>query len=105
MKRLVQLVPQGRVVGVGVAAGRGVAGPGRGTGAQGLARPVVQIGTFFNGQTVTVSGTIPAGAQAVLEVVGTSADEHLMRKGRRGPFVDERGRNQGRRTPPPSTWS
>ena len=44
----------------------------------------VQIGAFFNGQTVTVSGTIPAGTQAVLEVMGTSADEHLMRKGRRG---------------------
>ena len=44
----------------------------------------VQIGTFFDGQTVTVAGTIPAGAQAVLEVVGGSADEHLMRKGRRG---------------------
>ncbi len=44
----------------------------------------VQIGTFFSGQTVTVEGAIPAGAQAVLEVVGTSADEHFMRKGRRG---------------------
>lgn len=44
----------------------------------------VQIGAFFNGATVTVSGTIPAGTQAVLEVMGTSADEHLMRKGRRG---------------------
>ena len=44
----------------------------------------VQIGAFFNGQTVTVSGTIPAGTQAVLEVMGASADEHLMRKGRRG---------------------
>ena len=43
----------------------------------------VQIGTFFSGQTVTVTGSIPAGAQAVLEVVGNSADEHLMRKGRR----------------------
>jgi len=43
----------------------------------------VQIGTFFSGQTVTVEGAIPAGSQAVLEVVGTSADEHLMRKGRR----------------------
>jgi hypothetical protein len=48
--------------------------------------PTVQIGTFFNGQNVTVSGTIPAGAQAVLEVVGSSAEEHLMRKGRRGPL-------------------
>jgi len=44
----------------------------------------VQIGTFFDGQTVTVEGSIPAGAQAVLEVVGNSANEHLMRKGRRG---------------------
>lgn len=44
---------------------------------------VVQIGAFFNGQTVTVSGTIPAGTQAVLEVMGSSAEEHLMRKGRR----------------------
>ncbi len=44
----------------------------------------VKIGTFFHGQTVTVSGTIPAGAQAVLEVVGASAEEPLMRKGRRG---------------------
>jgi hypothetical protein len=44
----------------------------------------VQIGTFFSGQTVTVEGAIPAGAQAVLEVIGASADEHLMRKGRRG---------------------
>ena len=43
----------------------------------------VQIGAFFNGQTVTVSGTIPAGTQAVLEVMGSSAEEHLMRKGRR----------------------
>ena len=44
----------------------------------------MQIGSFFNGQSVTVSGTIPAGAQAVLEVMGSSAEEHLMRKGRRG---------------------
>jgi hypothetical protein len=44
----------------------------------------VNIGAFFNGQTVTVSGTIPAGTQAVLEVMGASTDEHLMRKGRRG---------------------
>lgn len=44
----------------------------------------VQIGTFFDGQTIKVEGVIPAGAQAVLEVVGSKADEHLMRKGRRG---------------------
>jgi hypothetical protein len=44
----------------------------------------IQIGTFFSGQTIKIGGTIPAGAQAVLEVVGTSADLQLMRKGRRG---------------------
>jgi len=44
----------------------------------------VQIGTFFDGEAVKVIGQIPAGVQAVLEVVGTKADEHLMRKGRRG---------------------
>jgi hypothetical protein len=46
--------------------------------------PVVEIGTFFNGSTVTVSGTIPADAEVVVEIVGPSAVEHLMRKGRRG---------------------
>jgi hypothetical protein len=49
-----------------------------------LSPAIVPIGAFFNGQTVTVSGAIPAGAQAVLEVMGASADEPLMRKGRRG---------------------
>ena len=44
----------------------------------------VQIGTFFDGQTVKVEGSIPAGTQAVLEVMGSSAEEPLMRKGRRG---------------------
>ncbi len=44
----------------------------------------VSIGAFFNGQTVTVSGAVPAGAQAVLEVMGASSEEPLMRKGRRG---------------------
>jgi hypothetical protein len=44
----------------------------------------VQIGAFFHGKTVKVSGTMPAGAQAVLEVVGASTEETLLRKGRRG---------------------
>jgi hypothetical protein len=44
----------------------------------------VDIGAFFNGQTVKVSAAIPAGAQAVLEVMGSRAEEHLRRKGRRG---------------------
>ena len=44
---------------------------------------VVEIGSFFQGQKITVSGRIPAGAEAVLEVVGPTTTEHLLRKGRR----------------------
>ncbi len=45
---------------------------------------VVEIGAFFHGGQVTVRGKIPPGAQAVMEVVGQTAVEHLMRRGRRG---------------------
>ncbi len=45
---------------------------------------VVQIGAFFQGSQVVVTGKIPQGAQAVLELLGPRAAEHLMRKGRRG---------------------
>jgi len=44
----------------------------------------VEIGAFFRGQRVTVTALIPQGAEAVMEVVGQSRDEQLMRKGRRG---------------------
>jgi hypothetical protein len=45
---------------------------------------LVEIGAFFNGHAVQVSGKIPQGAQAVIEITGPTAAEHLMRKGRRG---------------------
>jgi hypothetical protein len=45
---------------------------------------VVEIGAFFNGHEVKVVGKIPQGAQAVVEITGQTATEHLMRKGRRG---------------------
>lgn len=45
---------------------------------------VVEIGAFFNGHEVKVIGKIPQGAQAVMEIAGPAAAEHLMRKGRRG---------------------
>jgi hypothetical protein len=45
---------------------------------------VVEIGAFFNGQAVKITGKIPPGAQSVMEVTGPAATEHLMRKGRRG---------------------
>jgi hypothetical protein len=49
-----------------------------------LSPAAVKIGAFFNGEKVSVLGAIPAGTEAVLEVVGSSAEETLMRKGRRG---------------------
>jgi len=45
---------------------------------------VVQIGAFFSGLEVKVTGKIPSGAQAVVEITGPAAAERLMRKGRRG---------------------
>ncbi len=45
---------------------------------------LVEIGTWFRGHQVTASAMIPRGAEAVFEIVGQTADEHLMRKGRRG---------------------
>ncbi len=49
-----------------------------------LTPAVVEIGTFFEGTTVTLEGDIPPGDGAVLEVLGQSGEEHLMRRGRRG---------------------
>jgi len=48
--------------------------------------PVVDISAFFHGQEVTITGTLPAGHEAVAEVIGPTGEEHLMRKGRRGPL-------------------
>jgi hypothetical protein len=45
---------------------------------------VVEMGAFFQGEKVTVTGAIPSGAEAVVEVVGRAGHETLMRKGRRG---------------------
>ncbi len=44
----------------------------------------VEIGAFYRGRQVLVSGTIPAGAEAVVEVIGRETAEKLLRKGRRG---------------------
>ena len=59
--------------------------PGRGVPPEIQVRPdVVEIGAFFHGQEVKIIAKIPQGAQAVLEITGQTAVEHLMRKGRRG---------------------
>ena len=47
---------------------------------------VVEINSFFQGRNVTVAGTLPEGLGAVVEVMGPTTEEHLMRKGRRGPL-------------------
>ena len=48
--------------------------------------PVVEISAFYHGREVTITGSLPAGYQAVAEVMGPVGQEHLMRKGRRGPL-------------------
>jgi len=42
----------------------------------------VRIGAFFDGEWVRVSGEIPRGSQAIVEVVGKRIEEQLLRKGR-----------------------
>ncbi len=44
----------------------------------------VDIGTFFQGMDITLEGEVPAGVEAVVEIRGASAEETLLRKGRRG---------------------
>jgi uncharacterized protein (TIGR02186 family) len=82
MKRLINLNHQAVWLGLVVVLAAGLPARAAEPGLT-ISPAAVHIGAFFNGQTVTVSGTIPAGTQAVLEVMGASAEEHLMRKGRR----------------------
>jgi hypothetical protein len=42
----------------------------------------IDIGTFFGGAQVEVSAEIPAGSEAVIEVLGQNIEERLLRKGR-----------------------
>jgi hypothetical protein len=51
-----------------------------------LSPDVVEINSFYQGRDVAVTGTLPAGLDAVMEVIGPARPEHLMRKGRRGPL-------------------
>jgi hypothetical protein len=41
----------------------------------------IRIGPFFNGSLVHVSGEIPAGSRAVVEIMGKRIEEQLLRKG------------------------
>jgi hypothetical protein len=42
----------------------------------------ISIGAFFSGMLVRVSGEIPAGTNAVVEVIGKRIEEQVLRKGR-----------------------
>jgi uncharacterized protein (TIGR02186 family) len=44
----------------------------------------VEVGAFFQGAEVALQGEIPSGAEAVVEIRGATAQEELLRKGRRG---------------------
>jgi hypothetical protein len=51
-----------------------------------LTPDVVEINSFFQGRNVAVTGTLPEGLSAVVEVMGPTTQQHFMRKGRRGPL-------------------
>ncbi|MGB6067152.1 MAG: TIGR02186 family protein [Desulfomonilaceae bacterium] len=60
---------------------------------------LVEIGTWFRGHQVTASAMIPKGAEAVIEIVGQSIDEPLMRKGRRAGLWMNVGEIEVRQAP------
>ncbi len=43
---------------------------------------VLDIGTFYNGSTLAVQGTVPAESEAVVRFVGESCDLHLKERGK-----------------------
>ncbi|MBP1724774.1 MAG: hypothetical protein H6Q51_72 [Deltaproteobacteria bacterium] len=62
-----------------------ISAPARGASAAlSVAPERVEIGTFYRGCRVAVSAVIPAGGEAVVEVVGRANAQNLLRKGRRG---------------------
>jgi hypothetical protein len=53
---------------------------------------VLDIGTFFSGGQVTISGEVPQGQDVIVEIAGPSADQQFDIKGRVGPFWMTRGK-------------
>jgi hypothetical protein len=70
------------------------AGPVRAAKASELAvQPeVLDIGTFFSGGEVTISGEVPQGQEVILEIAGPTANQKFDIKGRVGPFWMTRGK-------------
>jgi hypothetical protein len=52
-----------------------------------LDKTTVEIGTFYNGTTVQATGTVPAGAEAVIRVSGKPQELHLKKKGKAGGIL------------------
>ena len=48
---------------------------------------IVEIGTFYNGTTITVKGQLPAQAEAVIRLSGQAEELHLKRKGKIGGLL------------------
>ncbi len=73
---------------LGLAVVLGMLGSGQEAGAAELEFQLVphilEIGAFFQGADITVTGSIPAETEAVLEILGRTGNETFMRKGRRG---------------------
>jgi uncharacterized protein (TIGR02186 family) len=52
----------------------------------------LDIGTFFSGGQVTISGEVPQGQNVIVEITGPVADQAFDIKGRVGPFWMTRGK-------------
>ena len=48
------------------------------------------IGTFYNGTTLTATGSIPSDSEAIVRFIGAPAEVHMKKKGKSlGCYVDE----------------
>ena len=52
-----------------------------------LDKSTIEIGTFYNGTTVQAAGTVPAGSEAVVRVLGKDEELHLKKKGKVGGLL------------------
>ena len=52
-----------------------------------LDKSAVEISTFYNGTTILASGTVPAGSEAIVRVLGKNEELHLKKKGKVGGLL------------------
>jgi hypothetical protein len=84
MRRLIHLMLLLVCVSLGVLVGPAA----RAAQSDGLSiRPeVMDIGTFYSGGVVTVSGEVPSGQDVIIEITGPAANNQFDIKGKVGPF-------------------